>query len=186
MTQVAGLQRLINRQKMAINKLLASLFSEDLYIQIWENRLCVRCKTQPDIFDDVPLIALRQLPKGRVVEAIGSAVYKLQHQVDIEISNPFSHPRQLLADFHKAEKLLQCAIKTLFTDNFFGRPSPRVIVHPMEKLEGGLTLVEVRAFKELCEGAGARDVVVYTGGDFDKQNFDFDEIKKSFGSQSVL
>lgn len=164
---------------MAIKKLLASLFSDDLYIQIWENRLYITCKAQSAIFDDVPLIAVRQLTKGRIVEAIGSAVYQLQHQADIEISNLFSHPRQLLADFHKAEKLLQCAIKTLFTDNFFGRPSPRVIVHPMEKLEGGLTVVEVRAFKELCEGAGVRGVVVYTGGDLDKQNFDFDEIKKS-------
>lgn len=170
---------------MPIKKLLASLFSNDLYIQVWENRLHISCKTKPDIFDDVPLIALRQLPKGRVVEAVGSAVYKLQHKEDIEIVNPFSHPRQLLSDFHKAEKLLQCIINNEFSNNFFGRPSPRVIVHPMEKLEGGLTVVEVRAFKELCEGAGARDVIVYTGGDLDKRDFDFDEIKKLFGSQSV-
>ena len=33
--------------------------------------------------------------------------------------------------------------------------SPIIVVHPMEKIEGGLTGIEHRAFRELALGAGA-------------------------------
>jgi rod shape-determining protein MreB len=47
----------------------------------------------------------------------------------------------------------------------------------MEKLEGGLTIVEERAFKELAIGAGARDVIVYQGSELTIHDFNFDNIK---------
>lgn len=33
----------------------------------------------------------------------------------------------------------------------------------MEKAEGGLTMIEIRAFREMGLGAGARDVAIYQG-----------------------
>jgi rod shape-determining protein MreB len=69
-----------------------------------------------------------------------------------------------LADFTVAEKLLQHAVHQLAT-NALLRPSPRMILHPLEKTEGGLTQVEVRAWQELAAGAGARSAAVWIGAD---------------------
>lgn len=59
----------------------------------------------------------------------------------------------------------------------FFTPSPRVIIHPMEKLEGGLTEIEEKAFRELCIGAGSRLAVVYIGDELFLNNIDFEQIK---------
>lgn len=40
---------------------------------------------------------------------------------------------------------------------------PVVVIHPMEKIEGGLTEIERRAFQELATAAGARETVVHEG-----------------------
>jgi len=74
--------------------------------------------------------------------------------------NPFSHPRSLLNDFYNAERLLQAIVKKL-TGKKFISPAPAIIIHPMEKIEGGLTSIEIRAFKEMAYGAGAREVAIY-------------------------
>ena len=80
-----------------------------------------------------------------------------------------------MADFQVAEKMLQFAFRE--EHKSFFTPSPRVIIHPMEKLEGGLTEIEVKAFRELCIGAGARQVVVYMGDELFLNNIDFEQIK---------
>ena len=49
----------------------------------------------------------------------------------------------------------------------------------MERLEGGITDIELRVFKELAYGAGARDVVVYVGPTISTENFNFEEIKNN-------
>jgi rod shape-determining protein MreB len=38
-----------------------------------------------------------------------------------------------------------------------------VVIHPLEKIEGGLSQVEERLFHELAVGAGASKVVVWAG-----------------------
>ena len=52
-------------------------------------------------------------------------------------------------------------------------------MHPMEKLEGGLTDIEKTAFKDLALGAGARNAIVYTGSELPTIRFNFDSIKSS-------
>ena len=47
----------------------------------------------------------------------------------------------------------------------------------MEKTEGGLTMIEKRAFRELAFGAGAREVVLYQGKQLPPYDFDYDSIK---------
>ena len=79
-----------------------------------------------------------------------------------ESINPFSHPRVLFSDFQAGEKLLQLIIKKLLSKSIF-TPQPAVVLHPMEKPEGGLPMIEVSAFREMGYGPGAREVVVYQG-----------------------
>jgi len=47
--------------------------------------------------------------------------------------------------------------------NRFFHPSPITVIHPMEKVEGGLTSIEQRALRELASGAGAHKVFIWVG-----------------------
>jgi rod shape-determining protein MreB len=49
----------------------------------------------------------------------------------------------------------------------------------MEKTEGGLTIIEKRAFQELAISAGAYDVVVYLGNEIFIKDFNYEAIKRS-------
>jgi len=69
------------------------------------------------------------------------------------------------------------AVREVCARKFFA-PSPRVAIHPMEKLEGGLTDIELRVFRELCIGAGAIEVVVYVGSPLLTHGFNYTEIKQ--------
>lgn len=74
----------------------------------------------------------------------------------------FSHPRMLVGDFTVA----QACLKSLLSEargSGFVMTTP-VVIHPLEKVEGGLTQVEERLFQELAVGAGASKVVVWVGG----------------------
>jgi len=86
----------------------------------------------------------------------------------------------LFSDFYVGEKLLQHAFKQLSKIKSL-RPRPKVIVHPMEKTEGGLTMIENRAFRELAMGAGAIEVKLYTGNPLSITTFDFDKINDESG-----
>ena len=49
----------------------------------------------------------------------------------------------------------------------------------MEKTDGGLTMIEKKAFRELALGAGARDVVLKEGAPIDVSNVSFEALIKS-------
>ena len=135
-----------------------------LYVQIWENRIKVTNILTGDIFDEKPLIAISIDKKGqKFIVAVGNNSF-LSSGANIAIINPFSHIRSLIANFEIGERLLQYIFSMLLKGCVL-KLRPKVVVHPMEKIEGGLTDVEERAFKELAICAGARDVVVYQGSE---------------------
>jgi len=137
-------------------------FSDVVYAQIWSNRIRVRNITNGLIFDDEPLIALGKNKKGQdIIVGIGREVRKTDNS--ISIMNPFLHPRVLISDFEKAEKIMQHAIREVHKNYKYFRYYPSVVVHPMEKLEGGLTDIEDRAIRELMFGAGAYKIALYQG-----------------------
>jgi rod shape-determining protein MreB len=75
---------------------------------------------------------------------------------------PFSSDRLLVGDFSKAEALLKKGLKEVARHGMFA-VSPAVLMHPLEKVEGGLSQVEERVLTELALGSGAADVVVWVG-----------------------
>ena len=79
------------------------------------------------------------------------------------VDGSFSHPRMLLGDFLLAEKILKEQIKQ--QDIFSSSGNYRVIVHPKELLEGGLSFLEYRAFQELFIGLGFRQVCLWENQD---------------------
>jgi rod shape-determining protein MreB len=158
-----------------LNQIFSGIIDSDLYVQVWENHLKVICIKSNAEFSEPPFIAIEKNGKA-IVKAVGTEAKLLLNNPAYEVTNPFSHPRQLLANFQKGEKIIQHAVRRVLGKKLFS-PSPRIVFQPMEKTEGGLTEVEVRAFKELCLGAGAREVVVYLGAPLSRQTFNYTEAK---------
>jgi rod shape-determining protein MreB len=167
---------------MTILTSLLGLFSNDLYIQVWENRIKASSIQTQTVFDQMPLVAIETNKAGqKVVREVGNACKSVDPN-QYQIINPFSHPRMLLGDFLVAEKLLQFIVKELHKGKFF-TPAPRIIFHPMEKVEGGLNLVEDKAFRELCLGAGARAVAIHLGDELSQHDLSTkDKLNDFFGS----
>ena len=145
-------------------KEITSLFGNlgnTLYVQIWEKRIKVTDVKTSNVYDQAPLLVIERDEKEQpIIKAIGDQATSYNSPTAERI-NPFSHPRVLVADFTVAEKILQHSFRELLKANTL-RPSPIVVIQPMEKLEGGLTMIEDRVLRELCFGAGARDVFVST------------------------
>jgi len=125
--------------------------------------LSVRDISEKEEIEDIPLMAVSK-GNNRSVLAIGAAAKEeaLSSKNEFELLNGFDHPRTIISDFTIAEKTLQHFFHKL-SKNKLLRPSPIVVMHVLEKLDGGLTQVEVRALKELAIGAGARESYVWTG-----------------------
>ena len=156
---------------------LLNKFGATVYLQIWENRLKLSDIRTRVAFDEKPLVALESDSKGSLsIVAVGNSAAAAIGN-NIKVINPFSHPRVLFSDFMVGEKLLQYALRETLSNKAF-TPAPRLVVHPMEKTEGGLTMIEVRAFKELALGAGATDAVVYQGRVLSTQEIDFKSLKQ--------
>jgi len=156
---------------------LLNKFGTTIYLQIWEKRLKLTDTRTGVVFDEKALVAIESDNKGSLsILAVGNSATDAIGD-NIQVINPFSHPRVLLADFRAGENLLQYALSEILGNKTL-TPSPRLVVHPMEKTEGGLTMIEVRAFKELALGAGARDAVVYQGLELSVQDIDFKSLKE--------
>ena len=82
--------------------------------------------------------------------------------VTVNPTESFTTNRLLVGQFAVAESALRKGIKDAFRSRWLSA-SPVVLIHPIEKVEGGLSEVEERVFRELAASAGARKVVVWTG-----------------------
>ncbi|MCB1985268.1 MAG: hypothetical protein H6936_15675 [Burkholderiales bacterium] len=77
-------------------------------------------------------------------------------------ANPeFSHPRTIMGNFTNAEQCLKSLLTQIRKGGFY--LATRLLIHPIEKIEGGLTQIEERALMEFGYGAGASKVVVWVG-----------------------
>ncbi|NEQ98586.1 MAG: rod shape-determining protein MreB [Cyanothece sp. SIO2G6] len=147
-----------------------------IYVQIWENRIKVTDIKSGNIFDEKPLLALRRIGNGReVVAGIGEKP-ESKPNPNIRLVNPFSHPRTLFSDFSLGQILLKHIIDTLLKGKL-RLVAPLMVMHPMEKTEGGLTAIEYRAFKDLALEVGARDVAIYQGEELNQYTFSYKTIK---------
>ncbi len=157
-------------------KRLIDSFDTTLYIQVWEKRIKVTNISTGTVFNEKPLVAISTDIKGKkIIEAVGNKSSLLTGE-GIKIINPFSHIRTLISNFEVGERLLRYIFSTLLKGRFI-QPSPRCVIHPMEKIEGGLTDVEERAFRELAISAGAREAIVYQGSELVIASFNYEQIE---------
>jgi rod shape-determining protein MreB len=169
---------------------LINKFGSTIYVQIWENRIKVTDTKTGEVYDEAPLVAIETKSKGqKIISAVGNEVKSIVPSSEIEVVNPFSHPRALLNDFFVAEKLLQHIFHLLLGKKITS-PAPLVVIQPMEKIEGGLTMIERKAFTEMALGAGAREVALHQGSELSVLNMDFKKIQadsdKNLNSQIEL
>lgn len=80
----------------------------------------------------------------------------------------FTTTRLLVGDFKVAEDLLTRLVKEVKASGLFAA-QPRLLIQPLEMIEGGLSAVEERVFLELGAGAGARHVKLHLGEKLDQQ-----------------
>lgn len=133
------------------------------YIRVKPDLLSVRDTGQKKSVEDRPVVAVSEGEKPGIIAIGANAESEAARQNQpYRLINPFDHPRTIIADFTVAEKLLQFFFRQLAHSKIF-RPSPIVILHPLDKTEGGLTQIEVRALQELGAGAGARETHIWTG-----------------------
>ncbi len=156
-------------------KFIRSLFSNDLLVELSEEQLSVRVFNSDIRYVDKPYMAVETLNGIKTVVSIGAIAKPLQSN-SVDVINPFQHPRSFVADFSVAEKILQHAIQQT-SKSFFISPAPRVVMHQLEKTEGGLTEIEEKVLRELAIGAGAREVLIYTGNKLSPKIESFDSIK---------
>jgi len=83
--------------------------------------------------------------------------------ITVKANEPFTSTRLLVGNFNVAERLLSGAIKKVYKHSIF--VSPRIIIHPLEMVEGGLCEVEERAIMELAVGSfnGGGKVIIWQG-----------------------
>ncbi|MCK5725656.1 MAG: rod shape-determining protein [Thiotrichaceae bacterium] len=158
-------------------KKILDKFGTVLYVQIWEKRIKVTDITTKKIFDEKALVAVKNENGKKSIEAVGNNA-TLVSNVNTSVSEPFSHERLLLSNFTLAEILLRYILNTLVKRKIF--VSPKVVIHPMEKIEGGLGQIEIRAFRELAIGAGARDAKVHQGRELSILNFDYESLPSDY------
>ena len=93
--------------------------------------------------------------------------FRLRHiegkqEREVSAQTPFTTTRLLVGQYQAAETLLKQAMRAIGSGGLF-RVSPVVVIQPMELVEGGLSEVEERVYRELARGAGARQVFVHIG-----------------------
>ena len=153
---------------------LRRLFSKDLLVELSESKISIKFFSSDIKYEEEPYIAIEQTKKGEVIIAIGKEA-KRQNSTNILVTNPFKHPRSFVGDFFLAEKIIQHGVFEIHKSRI--RPTPRIIMHQLEKVEGGLTSIEDRVLRELAVGAGAREVVIYVGGKINTSVDSFDSVK---------
>ena len=79
------------------------------------------------------------------------------------ILNGFDHPRSIIGDFEVAEATLRFFIQMVNAPKKKFFYVPTLVIHPLEKLDGGLTQVEARALEDMGYRASANKVFVWDG-----------------------
>lgn len=163
---------------MRILQSLLGRITDDLLVEITQQELRVLSFSGGARYADEPMIAVEQVGDKLTVKAIGRASRNYTGP-GVEITNPFKHDRSMVSSFTRAEKILRFAFKSVARNAF--QAAPRVIIHQLEKNQGGLSEIEERVLRELALAAGAREVVVYQGDRINPEYESFESIKSRAG-----
>ncbi len=88
----------------------------------------------------------------------------VERKIEIQSSalEPFTTTRLLIGEFTKSQQVLKAGLKKILSGRWYS-PAPKIVIHPMEMVDGGLSEIEARILREVAMSAGARKVVVWVG-----------------------
>ena len=72
----------------------------------------------------------------------------------------FAHPRILVSDLDLAAYLFRVAVNAVFKRRWL---APRLVMHPLDEFEGGLTPLEIEVLRDLARSVGAQQAQVWQG-----------------------
>ncbi|HDH12595.1 MAG TPA: 1-pyrroline-5-carboxylate dehydrogenase [Nitrospirae bacterium] len=81
-------------------------------------------------------------------------------EIELSSTSPFTTERLLIGNFTVAQTLLIKGIKIVMGKKFF---VPIILMHPIEKIDGGLSQVEERVLKDLAIIVGAQKITLWVG-----------------------
>jgi rod shape-determining protein MreB len=141
-----------------------------VYVKLSPEKITVREAHSGYEISEPPQVAIARKLKEEVV-AFGNEAATIASVRNIDLVNPFQHPRALLSDFTVAEVIMKHFVTKAAKANRGGifRSAPIVVLHPLIDPEGGFTQIEIRAMHELAIGAGARKVIVWQGRELGKE-----------------
>ena len=138
-----------------------SIFKPTVYIQISSALVTLKNFKTGEVISEVPEMAVRLPPKAMIL-AVGPEARQVSVLEQVDIVNPFGHPRSLVSDFNAAQQFLKYQFRRVQSRSMLVLP-PKVVLHPMGSPEGGFTQIELRALREIALGAGAAHVTMWTG-----------------------
>lgn len=94
---------------------------------------------------------------------------------------PFSSSRLIIADFHEAKFFFKDVVKEVFAMEGirFLAPKIKAAFQVMELYEGGLSEVEMRAFKDIAELSGIYKVLITDGSKQFSNKYALEMLKKN-------
>jgi hypothetical protein len=141
-----------------------------LYVRIKPKWICLTSVRDEIKVEDIPQLGLNEHEEievvGRDVER--ALTEKRIHKRPIIVREGFNHPRAIINDFEVAAKLIQHFTRrylSLAGSNFAFAEllgQVRLILHPLERIEGELTEVAAQALYEIGR-LTARRVYVWSG-----------------------
>lgn len=145
-----------------------------LYTQISARRLALRHSGTGATFDEAAVLAVQAAAPGRRgaraqparVLALGEAALALAAaarsgaEAGCQLVHPFAHPRILVSDLDLAAYLFRVAVNAVFKRRWL---APRLVMHPLDEFEGGLTPLEIEVLRDLARSAGAQQAQVWQG-----------------------
>jgi rod shape-determining protein MreB len=140
---------------------MLTAFKPAIYVQISPERLTVKNLRSGVVISEIPEMAISALAKPTIL-AVGPQARVAAASQAAQVVNPFAHPRSLVSDFTVAEQMLKHYLRRILGSSLLTL-APVVVIHPLGSPAGGFTQVERRAFREMALGAGASEVIVWTG-----------------------
>ena len=157
---------------MIIDWICNKFFRKTIYVKIRSDLLSVYSLENNVYLEDKPVVAMKIDDKSRrMIVAVGSDAEKsVKADRFLKLCNGFDHPRSCVGD----HEIARGAIAYFISRALKSRVSVRfiLIIHPLEKLEGGLTNIECKYLIDMGCSVGARQVYIWTG-----DNLTPDELK---------
>ncbi|MFT6910437.1 MAG: hypothetical protein ACJAS1_007166 [Oleiphilaceae bacterium] len=138
-------------------KVISKLFRNNLYIQLWRDRIVVIDENSVVVFDQKPMVAY---DKKEIVRSVGNCL-DVENTADIEMVNPFVDYEQI----NKNTVIARVVFSHIFhlAGGRFISQAPKVVLHFMDSTFSILKENDNGVFYKILFEAGAHEVGFYQG-----------------------